>query len=100
VRSELFVSDQLDDRRAPLRMIRPAPLFLPDRLPPKLPPERSPVAPMPALQVPLDLSKVKPKSPAAIQVVRPNASPVPLVGEPPPDNRTEAERALAAAVRT
>ena len=100
VRSELFVSDQLEDRRPPIKMIRPAPLMLPDRLPPKLPMERGPVYPMPELQVPQELSEIKPKAAAAIKVVRPDASPVPMLGESQPDNMTQAERALAAAVRT
>jgi hypothetical protein len=117
IRNELFVSELVEPIRTPLKIDIP-PLFLPEKMPPKLPVEPRPILGAPGFLMgqdkagakePLSRPTSKPKKPfAEINVLPPATLPMlglPQAGESPkqlaePPGMTDAERELAAAIRT
>jgi hypothetical protein len=117
IRNELFVSEVLEPIRTPLKIDIP-PLFLPDHMPPKLPALPRPILGAPGFLMgqdkaearkPLSQPTSKPKKTLAEIKVLPAATlpmlGLPQAGEAPkqlaePSRTTEAERELAAAIRT
>jgi osmotically-inducible protein OsmY len=117
IRNELFVSELLEPIWTPLKIDIP-PLFLPDHMPPKLPIEPRPILGAPGLLMGQD--KVEVKKPMAQPTSKPKktfaeikalpAAPLPMLGLPQaseasrkltePPGMSEAERELAAAIRT